>query len=86
MKTTLEIPDPLFRKAKATAAQQGRTMKEFFTEALVEKLASGRVAGKALGWRAVLGTLTPQGKKAARDVAAKIQAADFNKIDAEMWR
>jgi hypothetical protein len=39
MKTTLEIPDLLFRKAKATAAERGQTLKQFVTEAVQEKLA-----------------------------------------------
>ncbi len=39
MKTTLELPDPLFRKAKSTAAVRGQSLKEFFTEALRDKLA-----------------------------------------------
>jgi len=39
MKTTLELPDQLFRKAKATAAERGQSLKEFFTEALRDKLA-----------------------------------------------
>ena len=38
MKTTLEIPDALFRKAKSTAAQRGQTLKQFVTEAVREKL------------------------------------------------
>ncbi len=38
MKTTVELPDALFRAAKATAARQGRSLREFFTEALQEKL------------------------------------------------
>lgn len=38
VKTTLELPDPLFRKAKATAAEHGQTVKAFVTEALREKL------------------------------------------------
>jgi hypothetical protein len=46
MKTTVEIPDPLFRKAKSKAAERGQTLKEFMTEALQEKL-----AGKAGGVR-----------------------------------
>ena len=83
VKTTLELPNALFRKVKATAAQQGRTMKEFVTEALTEKLAA---KGKAQGWRSVLGKLTPQGRKAAREVDAVIRAADFNKIDPEAWQ
>lgn len=44
MKTTIEIPDPLFRKAKSKAAERSQTLKEFVTEALQEKLASN--AGK----------------------------------------
>ena len=31
MKTTIEIPDPLFRKAKSRAAERGQTLKEFVT-------------------------------------------------------
>lgn len=39
MKTTIEIPDPLFRKAKSKAAEQGQTLKDFVTEAIQDKLA-----------------------------------------------
>ncbi len=45
MKTTVEIPDPLFRRAKSRAAERGQTLKELVTDALQEKLASG--TGKA---------------------------------------
>jgi hypothetical protein len=38
MKTTLELPDRLFRKAKAAAAERGQSLKEFVTEALRDKL------------------------------------------------
>ncbi len=38
MKTTLEIPDALFRRAKSTAAARSQTLKEFVNEALHEKL------------------------------------------------
>jgi hypothetical protein len=38
VKTTLEIPEPLFRKAKATAAERGQSLKQYFTDALEEKL------------------------------------------------
>ena len=40
MKTTIEIPDPLFRKAKSKAAERGQPLKEFVAEALQEKLAA----------------------------------------------
>ena len=44
MKTTIEIPDTLFRKAKSKAAERGQTLRAWITEALQEKLA-GRTSG-----------------------------------------
>jgi hypothetical protein len=38
VKTTVELPDPLFRQAKSRAAERGQTLKEFMTEALRDKL------------------------------------------------
>lgn len=59
MKTTLELPDPLFRKAKATAAERGQSLKEFVTEALRDKLAraEGRTAANEPGWMQGFGKL-----------------------------
>jgi len=34
MRTTIDIPDALFRKTKATAALRGSTMKDLIVEAL----------------------------------------------------
>jgi hypothetical protein len=39
VKTTIELPDELVRKAKATAARRGTTFRQFVCEALQEKLA-----------------------------------------------
>jgi hypothetical protein len=44
MKTTLEIPDALFRRVKMKAAERGQSLKAFVGDALREKLASGRSA------------------------------------------
>lgn len=38
MKTTLELPESLFHRAKLTALRRHITMKTFFNEALSEKL------------------------------------------------
>lgn len=38
MKTTVELPDGLFRQAKALAATQGVTLRHYFTEALRAQL------------------------------------------------
>ena len=42
MKTTVEIPDSLFRQAKTTAANRSLSLERFLTEALKEKLSSAR--------------------------------------------
>lgn len=38
MRTSIELPDPLFREVKATAARQGMRLKDYITEALQDKL------------------------------------------------
>ena len=38
MKTTLEIPDSIFRRAKATAAEQRIPLRQFVSDAVAEKL------------------------------------------------
>ena len=58
MKTTLEIPEPLFRKVKATAARQGRTLKQLVQEALSEKIARVQgVSRKQKPWMVLAGGL-----------------------------
>ena len=45
MKTTVELPDAIFRQAKAVAATQGVTLRHYFTEALRAQLRRGVVGG-----------------------------------------
>jgi hypothetical protein len=47
MKTTIEIPDVLFRRVKSKAAERSQTLKEFVSEALQEKLASRTGAARS---------------------------------------
>jgi hypothetical protein len=41
MRTTIDLPDTLFRKTKATAALRGSTMKELIVRALEREIAGG---------------------------------------------
>jgi hypothetical protein len=83
MKTTIEIPDPLFRKAKSTAAERGQTLKQFMAEALHEKLASN--AGDAQHgepqWMEGFGKLRRLRKETAQ-VQARIDEV-FEQIEPE---
>jgi len=63
VKTTLELPDPLFRRAKTYASSRGMTLKQLFTEALQDRLDSdttgNRLADKAPPtWMAGFGELS----------------------------
>jgi len=83
MKTTIEIPEPLFRRAKSKAAERGQTLKQFFTEAIQDKLAvkSGKAASAEPGWMAGFGKLRRLHKETRR-IQAKIDA-EFEVIEAE---
>ena len=68
MKTTLELPDRLFRKAKATAAERGQSLKEFVTEALRDNLArdTGRAGAAEPEWMQGFGKLKRLHKETIR--------------------
>ena len=83
MKTTVEIPDSLFRRAKSRAAERGQTLKELVTEALQEKLAAG--TGKAVSaepeWMQGFGKLRRL-RKETRRIQARVDKV-FEVIEPE---
>lgn len=83
MKTTLEIPDELFRRAKATAALRGQRLKELVNEALRGHL-DEQAAGDAVrpGWRQAFGGATAE---EVAQIDAVIEA-DLERIDPDEWR
>jgi len=68
VKTTIDIPDGLFRRAKSRAAERGQTLKEFVSAALQEKLAPrGSTARSAEPeWMQAFGKLRHLQKETAR--------------------
>jgi hypothetical protein len=68
VKTTIDIPDGLFRRAKSRAAERSQTLKEFVSEALQEKLAPrGNTARSAEPeWMQAFGKLRHLQKETAR--------------------
>jgi hypothetical protein len=83
MKTTIEIPDLLFRKAKSKAAERGQTLKELVTEALQEKLAANarKVQQGEPEWMKGFGRLRRLRKETVR-IQARIDAI-FEVIEPE---
>lgn len=82
MKTTLEIPDAIFRRAKSVAAERGIPLREFVTEAVKEKLAAGtRTTEKP--WMKHFGKLKHLHKETVR--INRLIEKDSERIDPEMW-
>ena len=65
VKTTFDLPDPLLRKAKAAAADQGRPLRDLVAEALKDKLSALGLAksasrGRISEWKAFEARLQKQ--------------------------
>jgi hypothetical protein len=81
VKTTLEIPDPVFRRAKAKAAERGIPLREFITEAVEDKL---RVAvSSEKPWLRLGGKLRHLRSETAR--INKLIEAEFEQVEPEDW-
>jgi enolase len=77
MKTALEIPDFVFKKAKAKAAEQGIPLRQFITEAVEAKLKLSTSESKP--WMQVIGGLKHLKKENAR--IDKIIEEEFEQIE-----
>ena len=83
MKTTLEIPDAIFRRAKSAAAECGVPLREFVTQAVKERLAA-HTNPAARPWVKHMGKLKHLHKETER--INRLIEESSEKIDAEMWR
>jgi hypothetical protein len=81
VKTTLEIPDAVFRKAKSRAAEQGIPVREFITRAVEEKLRVPTLPDKP--WNALAGRLRRFKKETAR-INGLIER-EFEGIEPQEW-
>ncbi len=80
VKTTLEIPDPVFRKAKAKAAERGIPLRQFVTEAVQEKLEqAAKTGGKP--WMKGFGKLRHLHEETKR--IERIIEEEFEQIESE---
>ena len=82
MKTTLEIPDLLFRKAKSVAAQRGIPLRQFVTEAVQDKLTAGS-SPSSKPWMRHVGKLKRL-RKDSEQINKRVEEA-FEQIDKENW-
>ena len=83
MKTTLEIPDDLFRQTKATAAMRGASLKDFITEALqahLERQTTG--VSSRRGWQSVFG----QARQEEVGPIDAVIAEELERVEPDDWR
>lgn len=83
MKTTLEIPDPIFRKAKARAAESGIPLRQFITEAMQAKLEAVPAPPTNKPWMKGAGALKHLHKETVR--IQKLIDQEFEQIEPELW-
>jgi hypothetical protein len=82
VKTTIEIPDTIYRQIKARAALRGQSVRGFFLDAIKARLAlESRGTKSEPGWRSVFG------KGDRTDLAALQTEIDreFSRIRPEDW-
>lgn len=82
VKTTLEIPDDLFKRTKATAAMRGESLKDFVTEALQAHLERQATGDSLRGWRSVFG----QARREDVDMVDAVVAEEFEQVEPDEWR
>ena len=80
VKTTLDIPDFLFRRAKSVAAERGIPLRQFVTEAVQDKL---KLTRQEKPWMKHVGKLKHL-RKETKQVEKRIEEA-FEQVDREVW-
>jgi hypothetical protein len=80
VKTTLEIPDSVFRQAKARAAERGIPLRQFITEAIEEKIANAAAVAEK-PWMEMAGGLRHLRKETAR--IQKLIDREFERVEPE---
>ena len=84
MKTTVNIRDDIFRRAKARAALVGKPRGRYLEDALDRALQDDEPDTRS--WTDWAEALPPVSAAAAEDLAAVLKAADFRSVDPEMWQ
>ena len=81
MKTTIEIPDALFRRAKSAAAQRGIPLRALVSEALADKL---RPNTTEKPWMRDFGKLKHLHKETLK--VERVISEEFGKVEPEDWK
>ena len=75
MKTTIEMPDDLFRKAKAVAALRGQSLKQWLTDLLQKEIGVASMAPESA-----------PGKETEREAAADALKRELDALATQVGR
>jgi predicted DNA binding CopG/RHH family protein len=75
MKTTIDLPDPLFRRVKATAAVNGLSLKSFITQAVEQSLNTPKN-----DWRETIANLPRVPKETLETIRQRIEESDLEDL------
>ena len=87
MKTTMELPDALFRETKALAARKGLSLRQVIVEALAQKLRAETETPESNPWLKAF-----QGWELDHDLAQELRRlrrrieAEFERVNLEEWK
>ncbi len=84
MKTTVVLPDEIFREAKARAALRGQSFGKFLEQGLRRALEEGEadLSARTSSW---LRELPHVSSTAATELEQVVSAPDFRQVDKSMW-
>jgi len=84
MKTTLVLPDDVFREAKTRVVLKGQSFGKFLEQSLRKILDEGEVGAspRACSW---VRELPPVPATATAELEQAISAPDFRQVDKSMW-
>jgi hypothetical protein len=83
MKTTIEVPDELFRDAKSAAARRGQTLRQFLTEAIADRLRVLESDAAGQPWMRHFGSAASYSEELRR--LEEIIDRDLESVDTQDW-
>ena len=84
MKTTIDLPDEIFQKAKVFCAQNNRTLRDLFSEALSDKLKQ-EADSKKPEWENLFGVYGKGQERKETKRIAKIISEEFEVVEPDEW-
>lgn len=80
MRTTIELPDGLFRQVKTLAVQKGQTLKDFFTAAVERAVVEAPIESRRMVHPPIMGRSTnPIPARSNEELATLLEAGDLEK-------